>query len=83
MASITKKVIKNCSQYLLPGETFEGAVFGRPAGSFGRSVALGVGGLAGAAVSGKAAPKRESRSTPAPPTPASPPSSLPATWCWQ
>lgn len=60
MASITKKVIKNCSQYLHPGETFEGAVFGRPAGSFGRSVAFGVGGLAGAVISDKVAKKRES-----------------------
>jgi len=60
VASITKKVIKNCSQYLHPGETVEGAVFGRPAGSFGRSVAFGVGGLAGAAVSGRATKKRES-----------------------
>ena len=59
MASITKKVVKNCSQYLHPGETFEGAVFGRPAGSFGRSVAFGVGGLAGAVVSEKVARKRE------------------------
>lgn len=59
MASITKKVIKNCSRYLHPGETFAGAVFGRPAGSFGRSVAFGVGGVAGAVVSDKVAKKRE------------------------
>jgi len=35
-------------------------VFGRPAGSFGRSVAFGVGGLAGDVASGRAAWKRES-----------------------
>jgi len=61
VASITRKVVKNCSQYLHPGETFECAVFGRPAGSFGRSVAFGVGGLAGAVASEKVARKREGR----------------------
>jgi len=40
---------------LHPGETVEDAVFGRPAGSFGRSVAFGVGGLAGDVASGRAA----------------------------
>jgi hypothetical protein len=58
MASIVKKVVRNCGHYLHPGETVEGAVFGRPAGSLGRNVAFGVGGVAGAVVADKVATKR-------------------------
>jgi hypothetical protein len=53
-----KKVMKHCSSDLHPGETVEGAVFAQPAGSFGKQVAFGVGGVVGSAVAGKVAKKR-------------------------
>jgi len=59
MPDFTKKVIKYCSGDLHPGETVEGAVFGQPAGSFGRNVAFGAAGLAGRVVADKAAKKRK------------------------
>jgi hypothetical protein len=58
MPDMVKKVQKHCEVYLA-GESVEGAVYAQPAGSFGRTVAFGVAGVAGAAVSGKLAKKRE------------------------
>ena len=59
MASYLKKLEKNCSRYLQPDEQFEGALFVRPAGSVGRSVAFGAAGVVGAAVSDRMAAKRQ------------------------
>jgi hypothetical protein len=58
MPDFTKKVIRHCSDVLQPGESYEGAVYGQPAGSFGRSVAFGVGGVVGSVIADRASRKR-------------------------
>ncbi|MCB2223626.1 MAG: hypothetical protein KQH83_05560 [Actinobacteria bacterium] len=59
MPSFVKKVVKHCSGDLHPGETVEGATFGRPAGTFGRSVAFGAAGVVGAVAAAGTTAKRE------------------------
>ncbi len=81
MASHPKKLEKHCSEHLQADEQFQGALFARPAGSVARSVAFGTAGVIGAAVSDRAARKRQDGHE-GPPRAASPPGSPPATWRW-
>jgi hypothetical protein len=56
-----KKVNKHCGADLHPGEIVEGATFGQPAGTFGRTVAFGVGGIVGDVVAERVIEKRKER----------------------
>lgn len=59
MASYLKKLEKHCSEHLQADEQFQGALFAKPAGSVARSVAFGAAGVIGAAVSDRAARRRQ------------------------
>lgn len=50
MPDYLKKVTKQRSDVLLPGETYLGATYALPGGRFGRMVGFGVAGVAGAVV---------------------------------
>lgn len=58
MPDYTKKVTKEKTEVLHPGESFLGATYALPGGRFGRMVGMGVGGVAGAVVAEKKARDR-------------------------
>jgi hypothetical protein len=58
LPDFAKKVRKHCAGDLHPGETVEAATFGQPAGSFGRNVAFGVGGVVGSVAADRVARRR-------------------------